>query len=176
MIARRLRQEVERLKRDVRWQDPVDAEVDSAEQRQRTRFKVIQYELLFREMIQLLNGAGHNFSRMTEEYERARTWLVEEDTAEQSRADHELLVAREVELYAEERDLARHGGWGGSRAEMIEHYIALWEKFILPDGIARDRREEANQMWCEAPDGLGIMSESAWRERHQTLNEIIQEP
>jgi hypothetical protein len=167
MSARRLRQEIERLKRDAGWRDPIDAEVEAAEQRQRTRFEVIQHELLFSELIPLLDGAGHNFSRMIADYEQARTWLAEEDTAEQWRADHELLVAREIERYGEERDVARHDGWGASRAELIEHFTVLWERFIPEEGSAKERREKAHQMWREAPDGRGVLTENTWQEKHR---------
>ena len=60
MNTRRLRREVARLKRDVGWRDPIDARVEAAERRQRTRFGVIQYELLFRKLISILSDGGYN--------------------------------------------------------------------------------------------------------------------
>jgi hypothetical protein len=168
MNARRLRQEVERLKRDTGWQDPMDAEVEAAEQRQRTRFEVIQYELLrFRTLIPIMNDIGQNCSNVTADYERARTWLDEEDTAEQWRADHELLVEHEIKRYGEERDIARREGWGGSWADMIEHFIELWERFIPEEGRAKERREKVHELWREAPDGRGVLTENTWQEKHR---------
>jgi hypothetical protein len=56
---------------------------------------------------------------LVEEAEAVRAHcLIKEDTATQWRIGHELLVAWEVELYGGERDVARHGGWGGGRVEM----------------------------------------------------------
>jgi hypothetical protein len=114
-----------------------------------------------------MNDAGHNFSRMIAEYEQARTWLAEEDTAEQWQADHELLVEHEIKRYDEERDVARGEGWGASRSEMIEHFIELWERFIPEEGRAKERIEKARQMWREASDDCGVMTESAWCEKHR---------
>jgi hypothetical protein len=167
MNTRRLRREVERLKRDAGWRDPIEDEVEAAEQRQRTRFGVIQHELLFSHLIPILSDGLYDFSRMIAEYEQARTWLAEEDTAKQWRADHELLVTHEIKRYGEERDVARRDGWGAGRADMIEHFIELWEKFIPEEGRAKDRQEKKHQMWREAPDGLGVMTESTWQEKHR---------
>ena len=167
MSARSLRREVERLKRDTGWQEAYESRVEAAERRQQTRFGVIEYELLLHKLAPGMKNIGQDCSSVTADYERARTWLIQEDTAEQWRADHALLVAREIERYGRERDVARRGGWGADRAEMIEHYIVLWERYILPKVGAEHRRRKQHDQWLAAPDGRGVMSENAWQEKHR---------
>lgn len=166
MSRRALRREVERLKCDVGWQEAIQAEVKAAERRQRERLRVIEYELLYHRLVPIMNRNGQNVSNITADYDRARAWLDEEDTAEQWQADHEQLVAHEIEKYGEERDVARRDGWGPNRSDMIEHYIASWERLMPAERHTEEARMKEYDLWREAPDGRGVLTESTWQEKH----------
>jgi hypothetical protein len=180
-----LRRELERLKRDSGWYEAVEAEIEAARQRQRTRFHVVEYEARTNKLVdgfesldqqeiedsdlsrQFVQDFGRACEFQRAQYERTHKWLEEEDTAEQWRADHDLLVAHEIEQYGEERDVPRRDGWGGNRIEMGQHFFDIWERFIHVEHLDEKRREKLHALWLEAADGRGVLTEKSWQEKHR---------
>jgi hypothetical protein len=164
-----LRRELEQLKRDSGWYQAIEAEIKAAKERQRMRFTVVEHEIMGRRMIEGLEQVELrvNFDMVIAEYQRSRQWLDEEDTEEQWQADHDLLVALEIEQYGEVRDIARHEGWGGNRIEMGQHFFDKWDRFLHVEHLEKERHEKLHELWLEAEDGRGVLTEKSWLEKHR---------
>ena len=155
MTARRLRREVAALARESGVRE---AAVEAAEDRHEARCLLQSPPP---------DGPSDGIDPRTLKMLTEATELLEDDTLERWRADHELLVADQLERYGDLKWIERRKAWGASPEEFVDRFVRQWQEYVVPDLRRRWRRHVEREMWRRAADGPGETLHYEWRHRHR---------